>query len=145
MRSIWRTMHSRDPMRPAFHSSSMARQAASANRSRIRSVVSWGSIVPSKSTKTWNFIRVLNTINATLLSDQWLCRQEDPDNSPHICQRTECQSISFKPDLSIETIARAQAWARTLRYCSCPMPAQSFVWTLRLLRLCGFLEFRARR
>ena len=60
-RSIWRTMHSREPMRPAFHSSSMSRHAGAANRSSSRSVVSTGAIVPSKSSRTRHFTRAIDT------------------------------------------------------------------------------------
>src|SRR5690349_11621092 len=55
-------MHSREPIRPAFHSSSISCQLGSAKRSSAKSVVSEGAIVPSKSTKTWHFTRPLDTI-----------------------------------------------------------------------------------
>ena len=51
-RATWRSMHSREEICPACHASSMLRQVGSANRSRRRSVGSFGAIVPSKSTRT---------------------------------------------------------------------------------------------
>ena len=100
-RSIWRTMHSREPMRPAFQSSSMSRHAGSAKRSSSRSVVSTDAMVPSKSTNRRHFIRARDTSMEPVdrFAPSW--PKDWAADGLFSRQRKSCQSVSFTFTLTL--------------------------------------------